>query len=104
MKRVKIMLSAICVMAVVAGALAFKAKSPDVCAYSFSTTTTTLPIQVQCSRAVLVPTTASVVIITDVATRDKNYATTIQTVGGQCTLSTTLCSKSRTLADEGAND
>ncbi len=33
MKRVKIMISAIFVMTIVAGALAFKAKSLNVCAY-----------------------------------------------------------------------
>ncbi|WP_162915591.1 hypothetical protein [Paraflavitalea soli] len=33
MKKVRIMLSAICILAIVAGALAFKVKSPDVCAY-----------------------------------------------------------------------
>jgi hypothetical protein len=34
MKRVKVMLSAILVLAIVGGALAFKAKSPDACAYA----------------------------------------------------------------------
>lgn len=34
MKRVKVMLSAILVMGIVAGALAFKVKSPGVCAYT----------------------------------------------------------------------
>ncbi len=48
MKRVKIMLSAILVMAIVAGALAFKAKSPNVCVYTTTlnatTTKTTCPL------------------------------------------------------------
>jgi hypothetical protein len=56
MKRVKVMLSAILVLALVAGALAFKAKKATYCLYTLKTYTTApnQPVQTTCTSALLV--------------------------------------------------
>ena len=83
MKRVQIMLSSMVVLAIVAGALAFKAKSPDVCAYGIQDPSK--PLTTTC------PFIARGDIQTVVAGNDELYATTLATVNNTCPTLVTVC-------------
>lgn len=85
MKRAKLMLSSILVVAVVAGALAFKAKSPNVCVYTLIDTNA--PVETLCELAAIGVTTKTT------ATADLvHFATTIPN-DGACPQRTTCITK-----------
>lgn len=90
MKRVKVMLSAILVMAIVAGAFAFKAKSFNVCAYyttlNATTTKTVCPLVAEGD-------------FNTAAGQAIDYATTLQKPIGGC-LSQADCIKTRVTVEE----
>jgi hypothetical protein len=90
MKRVQIMLSSIVVLAIVAGALAFKAKSPDVCAYAKSG---------NFGATVACP----LIVRDDVETApgsSSQYATTLATVNNTCPTTETICPQNFTTIAE----
>lgn len=93
MKRVKIMLSAICVMAIVAGALAFKAKTEAVCVYA-RTITVNPPSTTTC------PLVGTGVFSITTAGATTQYASFLPTVANSCPTATTVCSQSKTLTIE----
>lgn len=99
MKRVKIMLSGIMVLALVAGALAFKAKSENVCAYATTglatepatklapiVHATNVPVQsitfpgvsTQYATTYLKPTTGTVTTCTTISTAIKSRTLTLE--------------------------
>lgn len=98
MKRVKLMLSGILVMAVVAGALAFKVKTPGVCAYS-KTIQDNPPATTICNRIHASTVCTTLRTINGESTQ---YATTIpkQIEGVPCPDATAECSQFKTLAAE----
>jgi len=98
MKRVKVMLSAVFVMAIVAGALAFKAKSPDVCVYQriFTTTTGTQPTTIgNCSLVSTLP-----VASTTAAAPETIYAKVLAPVNDACPTTTTVCDWKKSIVAE----
>lgn len=90
MKRVKFMLSAILVMAVVAAGLAFEVKNPNICAYS----TTVAEDRNVC------PTVFPGCTIRRTALATNTWATTFAcTLGEDCPL-TTVCLPSKSITVE----
>lgn len=101
MKRVKIMLSAILVLAIVAGALAFKVKSPDVCAYT--KIVAAAPTTTNCDRVSNANNVVASTFTTITApTGSTLCATTTPSAldGDKCPLETVQCPCGRTLAVE----
>lgn len=98
MKRVKIMLSAILVMAIVAGALAFKVKTPGVCAYT--ATVATAPATTICN---LIHATSTFVNTKTIeTTASTRYAFTILKEDDEvpCPVTTAQCTQFLTLGAE----
>lgn len=95
MKKIKLMLYAILIMATVGGALAFKAKTPDVCVYSRFLTIMPLPATTICNRV-----TPDCVTSTTIPGSSKEYATILPCENGKCPNATTVCPQFKSLGVE----